>query len=156
KVPSQLFKLATLLWSELIRSKLNINLVERAAELEGHLRVVFVDDRRPRVFADIETLVERKPKRLGKLNATLGDLLAADDRRSSSRLAGTAAIVCEIENQGVLAGRQRVLTCDAVFVLLLIRVPVSVLIGDGVGKHWFSIEDEQPPAAEPPALRYDH
>src|SRR5262245_5033869 len=156
KISSQLFKFAPLLRGELVSPKLNVDLVERAAERERHLRVVFVDDRRPSVLPDIETLVEREPERLGQLDATLGHLPAIDRERSGSGLADAAAIVCEIKNDGVFARRERLRTRDAVLVLLLVGVLVAVLVGEGVGEHRFAVEHEQTPAAEPPTLRHDH
>src|SRR5262249_51912289 len=125
KISSQLFKFAPLLRGELVSPQLNVDLVERAAERERHLRVVFVDDRRPSVLPDIETLVEREPERLGQIDATLGHLPAIDRERSGSGLADATAIVCEIENDGMSARRKRVLACDAILVLLLVSVFVA-------------------------------
>lgn len=46
------------------------NLLERAAELEPHLRVGLADDLRSSVPADVENLVERKPQRTSLLDVT--------------------------------------------------------------------------------------
>jgi hypothetical protein len=87
----KLFKLASFLGSELVGAKLNLDLVEYASELKRHLQVVFVDDGRTGVLADVETFIEREPNRLGQVDATPTDLLSIDGERSSSGPADAAA-----------------------------------------------------------------
>jgi hypothetical protein len=96
---------AVLLGAEAVGPKIDLDLVQRAVEPERHLRVIFVDDRRSGIFADIETLVEREADGLGELDATSGDLVAVDTERSASPLADAAAIVGEVEDDRMLAGR---------------------------------------------------
>jgi hypothetical protein len=79
-------KFAVLFGREPVVPKIDLDLVERASELEGHLRIVFVDHRRSSVFANVETLVERKADRLGERDAPRGNLLAIDTEGSVSPL----------------------------------------------------------------------
>jgi hypothetical protein len=62
KVPSEPLELASLLGTELIGPELDLDLLERATELERHLRVVLVDDRRSGVLADVKAFVQREPE----------------------------------------------------------------------------------------------
>src|SRR5215813_7288492 len=99
------FEFTAILRCELAGAELDLDLVEGAAELERHLCVVFVDHRRSRVFADVETLVEREPKWLGQLDAALGDLLAVDRKRPLSTLAEASTVVGKVESDDVFARR---------------------------------------------------
>jgi hypothetical protein len=103
KVPFEPIKLASFLRSELVGAKVNLDLVKYASELERHLRVVLVDDGRTGVLTDVEAFVEREPNRLGQVDATLTDLLTIERKRSSSGPADAAAVVGEVETDGVFA-----------------------------------------------------
>src|SRR2546429_9787614 len=70
KILLKLLEFASLVGTELIGAELDLDLIERPGELERHLRIVLVDDGRSSVLADVETLVEREPERLGQFDAT--------------------------------------------------------------------------------------
>jgi hypothetical protein len=58
KVLLEPIEFASLVGTELIGAELDLDLIERATELERHLRIVLVDNRRSRVLADVKTFVE--------------------------------------------------------------------------------------------------
>src|SRR5262245_34981380 len=149
------FKFTAILRCELAGAELDLDLVKGAAELERHLCVVFVDHWRSRVFADVETLVEREPKRLGQLDAAFGDFLAVDRKRPLSTLAGAPAVVGKVESDDVFARREPISRRYAVLVLLLDRILVAILIGKRIGEHGFAVEHKQAPTAKASALSDD-
>src|SRR5262245_14922669 len=149
------FKFTAILRCELAGAELDLDLVKGAAELERHLCVVFVDHWRSRVFADVETLVKREPKRLGQVDAAFGDFLAVDRKRPLSTLAGPPAVVGKVESNDVFAGRELISRRYAVLVLLLNRILVAILIGKRIGKHGFAVEYKQAPTAKASALGDD-
>src|SRR5262249_30079062 len=91
-------KLPPLLGRQFLLPEFDLDLPERAGELERHLRVVLVDHRRACVHADVEALIEGElAYRTGLLDPTLGHGFAIDGERSLATLAETAAVVDEIE-----------------------------------------------------------
>lgn len=61
KVLLKLLEFASLVGTKSIGAELDLDFIERPGELERHLRIVLVDNRRSRVLADVKTFVERKP-----------------------------------------------------------------------------------------------
>src|SRR5262245_111866 len=96
------FQLSFLRGCQLVLSELDLDLLQCAGELERHLRVVVVDDRRAGVHADIEALIECElSERIRLLDMTFADFLSIDDERSLASLAETAAVIDEIKCDGV-------------------------------------------------------
>src|SRR5262245_6718060 len=155
KILLTLLKFTAILRCELAGAELDLDLVKGAAELERHLCVVFVDHWRSRVFADVETLVKREPKRLSQVDAPFGDFLAVDRKRPLSTLAGTPAVVGKVESNDVFARRELISRRYAVLVLLLNRILVAILIGKRIGEHGFAVEHKQAPTAKASALSDD-
>src|SRR5215475_3317618 len=92
-------ELAPLFACQLVGAERDLDLPQRTGELERHLRVVLVDDRRSGVRADVEALVERVlADWRGLLDAALGHRLAIDQERSETSFAKSPAVVREVEN----------------------------------------------------------
>src|SRR5262249_38793475 len=122
---------------------------QRAGERKRHLRVVLVDDRRSRVFADVETLIERELSNGSSVfDAAFPHQLSVDREGSLAALANTAAVVGEIKGNDVYARRERLTTCDAGLVVSLFWVLGTVLIRVSVDEHRRSVEHQQTPAPE--------
>src|SRR5262249_49365581 len=134
------FELASLFRSQLVCTEVDDDLVERATELEWHFCVVFVDNRRTGVLANVEALIEREPQRLGQQNAPLSNFLAVDGERSSSRVADTTAVVSKIKPDCVLARCEGVGPRDTKLVFLLVGIFVAILVRERIGKHRFAVE----------------
>src|SRR5258705_4989878 len=75
KVLLKLLEFASLVGTELIGAELDLDLIERPSELERHLRIVLVDNRRSSVLADVKAFVQREAEGRGVLDAALGHLL---------------------------------------------------------------------------------
>ena len=118
-------------------------LLDLAGELERH--VIVCTHRRSGVFTDIETFVERETTRDRLFDAGLSDLLAVHREGSCSALADSAAIVLEVQNNGVLAGRGA----------SAMQFGCGPCLRSCSGKQACLIEI-QGPAAEEPALGDDH
>src|SRR5262245_38069107 len=149
------FKFTAILGCELAGAELDLDLVKGAAELERHLCVIFVDHRRSRVFADVETFVERESNRLGQLDAAFGDFLAVDRKRPLSALSEAPTVVGKVEPNDVFARRKLISRRYAVLVLLLKRILVAILIGKRIGEHGFAVEHKQAPTAKASTLSHD-
>ena len=122
---------------ELRRPDLDRQLVERAGEAERHL-VVLVVDRRAGIDADVEGLVDRHQERNGMRDRLLGDLRAVDAQHALAALAEAGTIIGEVEDDGVLAGRQR----------LLARPPEALQPQQIVGEDRLALEQVEAVAAE--------
>src|SRR5262249_15591463 len=109
---------------------------------------VVLRHRRAGVLADVETLVEREAQRGRPFDAPLGDLLAVHAEHGRGPLPQAAAVVLEVEPDGVFAGRHLVLGGDLVVVLFLVRV--------GVVEARLAVHDHQAPAAETAADRGEY
>src|SRR5580698_63011 len=145
---SELFNGSALGSCQLIGTELELDLAECSVELERHLRVVLIDDRRARILSDVETLVEREPKGNGLLETPLSGLFAIDGERSRPTLADAAAVVTEVKSDCVLTWSEFFRAGDPRLTPALVRVLRSVLIRVGVSKHRFAVEHEQTPSAE--------
>src|SRR4030095_5078856 len=89
------------------RPDLDRQLVERAGEAERHLVVVVVD-RAAGVDAHVEGFVDRRYEGDGVRDRLLGDLRAIDAQDAGAALGEAGPVIGEIEDDAVLAGRQRV------------------------------------------------
>src|ERR1700722_3032974 len=98
------------------------------------------------VFTEVERLVCGDAKRNGAGNITRGDFLIVHHQRSSPALADARAIVFEIHNNAVLAGREIVLAGDG----------GSLDTDEVVVESRLPLKEVEPPAVEAPALRRDH
>src|SRR6476646_4094180 len=134
--------------------ELELDLLQRATELERHLRVILIDDWCSCVLTDVETFVQRKPERAGILNATFHDLLAINGQCSPAAFTNPATVVGEVEGYSVLARHELLTAGDARLALLLVGILIPVLICEGVSKHRFAIEHEKTPTAEPSTLSH--
>src|SRR5262245_10368262 len=140
-VPLEFLKLTSLVGRQLVFAELDHDLLQRARELERHLRVVLVNDWRAGVHPDVKTLVEGKLAQwTGLLDAPLAHGLAIDDECSLASLAETTAVVDEIKSNGVLARRELVGPDDAGLDLALLLVLCPVLVGEGAGETRVSVE----------------
>src|SRR6476469_8782773 len=72
----------TLSTGQIIRTEPELHLAECSVELERHLRVVFIDDRRARILSDVKTLVQREPEGRGLIDAAFRHLFAIDSERA--------------------------------------------------------------------------
>ena len=87
------------------RPKLDQDLVNLSTESERDL-VVAVVDRGAGVAADVECFIPLQEERNALLHALLGDFFAVYTKDAGTTLAEPAAVVGEIEDQGVLTGRE--------------------------------------------------
>src|SRR5262245_14572899 len=97
---------------ELLRRKVDLGLLDRPPESKRGL--IEVAHRRAGVLAGVERLVRREPAKDRLLDPALRHLLAVHEQRAGAALADAAAVVLELEAEGVLAGRQLVLAGDLV------------------------------------------
>jgi hypothetical protein len=124
-LPSEPLQLTLLVGGQLVGAELDLDLSQRAGELERRLRVVLVDDRGTSVLTNVEALIERElAERIGLLDATLSHGFSIDDERSLASLAETATVIDEIKGDGMLARRELLTAGDAGLVLPLRRIPI--------------------------------
>ena len=86
--------------------------LDLARELERH--IVVQVHRRARVFAHVEGFIQGEAEGHGPVDPPLGDLLAVHADRAGAAFADAAAVILEVEDNGVLAGLQGILGRDAV------------------------------------------
>src|SRR3990172_107410 len=84
--------------------------VEAARELERH--VVVLADRRAGVLTDIQRFIDRDAERDGALDPALGDLLVVHRQRGRAAFADAAAVILEVKQDDMLAGRELVRAGD--------------------------------------------
>ncbi len=97
---------------QLRRPELEGELVELAGEAERHL-VVLVVHGRARIDAHVEGFVDRHEERNGVRDFLGGDFLVVHLQDAGAAFAEAGAIVFEVEHDGVLARRERVLAFPA-------------------------------------------
>src|SRR3990172_1018827 len=144
-VPRLPLELEDLRERSLDRSLLDRQLVELAGEAERHL-VVAVVDRGARVDADVEGLVLREHERQRLRNLLRIDHLAVHLQRAAAAEPEADAVVLEVEDERVLARRERVLSLPA--------EPLDVDVV--VDEHRLALEEIEADAAEPPAVGHEH
>src|SRR5262245_22315 len=133
-VQAALFVLAELLWL-----KNHAESREHSGKGERHPSLVRLQHRGSSVLSDVKGFIERKSNAYRLRNATLRDLPLVYQQRRSGCFADPATIVFELDADDMIAGRERLVGRDAVFVL--------GLIGKGIGKDGFAILHQQRPAA---------
>src|SRR5262249_13453196 len=113
--------------------KVGLDPLDRPAKWERSL--VGVTHRRAGILTRVERLVGREPAKDRLINPALRHFLAIHEQHAGAALANAAAVIRELEADGVLAGRQWVLAgdlepLDGEIVVLVIRL--AILDEEGV------------------------
>src|SRR5262249_33683115 len=131
---------AQLRWPEL-----EGQLVDLAGERERHL-VVLVVDWRAGVDAHVESFVDGYQEWSGMRDLLAGDFVAIHPQGADPAFAEARPIVFEVEHDGVLARRERLLAFPA----------VAFKTKEVVGEHRLALEQIKAIATEAPARGNDH
>src|SRR5262249_58091704 len=104
---------------------------ERSGKAERHLALVFLEHRGSGVLAYVEGFIERKTNSNCLRNTALGDLLFIDQQGRGCSLSDATAVISKFDANDVIAGRKRLIRCDAIFMLRL--------VWHGIGKERFLV-----------------
>src|SRR5271165_3361886 len=130
---------------QLLRPEIEGHLGDFAREAERHLIIVVVHSGAG-VHADVEGFVHRYEERNGARNLLVGDFLAVHLQHARAALSNARAVIGEVEHNGVLARRER-----------LIAFPAEPLqIQHVVEEHRLALQQVQTVSAEATALGDDH
>src|SRR5215510_374184 len=119
--------------------------VDLAGEAERHL-IVLVVHRRAGVDAHVECFVDGYQEWSGVRNLLGRNLFAVHHEHAGAALAEAGSVVLEVEHDGVLARRERLLAFPA----------EAFKTDEVVGEHWLALEQVQAIAAKAAAHGDDH
>src|SRR5262245_64579923 len=117
----------SLLLRQLLRFEKHHDLPEDSGERKRHLAPVGLDDGSPRVFADVERLIERETNADGPGDLSLRHLLPVHEERAGGALSKSAPVVLEGEAHDVIPRRYALIRSDAILVIGLVRECVNEL-----------------------------
>src|SRR5262245_52320837 len=117
----------SLLLRQLLRFEKHHDLPEDSGERKRHLAPVRLGDRSPRVFADVEGLIERETNADGPGDLSLRHLLSVHEERAGGALPESAPVVREGEAHDVISRGYAPVRSDAVLVVGLVRERVDEL-----------------------------
>src|SRR5262245_56980666 len=120
-------------------------LVDLAGEAERYL-VVLVVHRRAGVDAHVECFVDGYENWNGVRNLLGRNVFAVNHEHAGATLAETGSVVLEVEHDGVLARRERLLAFPA----------EAFKTNEVVGEHWLALEQVEAIATEAAADGNDH
>src|SRR5262245_46127810 len=112
---------------QFLRFENHHDLLESSGERKRHLARVGLGDRSPRVFADVERLIERETNADGPGDLSLRHLLSVHEERADGALPESATVVREGEAHDVISRGYALIRSDAELVPRLVRECVHEL-----------------------------